>query len=92
MGKEVAPGSFKMEQAPSQDNAEGKVLASYLVKDAAPKGEMKQAIVKMVEKAQKEAADEVDSEHASRAAQKVAQEYFRTMAKENGAKPVDAPK
>jgi hypothetical protein len=33
----------------------------------------------LITKAQKEAADEVDSEHANRAAQKVAQEYFRTM-------------
>ena len=77
--KTVSPFDIKMEQSPSQDDEKGRILASYLVKDKADPGTQRMQIQEMVKKAEKEAADEVDSEHANRAAQKVAQEYFRTM-------------
>jgi hypothetical protein len=80
--KTVQPFGVKEEQSPSQDDENGKILASYLVKDKADPGKQKVMIQKLVAKAQKDAPDEVDSEHASRAAQKVAEEYFRTMAKD----------
>jgi hypothetical protein len=57
------------------------------VKDKADPGKHRMLMQKLVAKAHQEAADEVDSEHASRAAQKVAEEYFRTMAKEGPASP-----
>jgi hypothetical protein len=77
--KEVAPFGVRMEQSPSEDDENGKILASYLVKDKAEAGQQKMKMQALITKAQKEATDEVDSEHANRAAQKVAQEYFRTM-------------
>jgi hypothetical protein len=77
--KTVSPFDIKMEQSPSQEDEKGRILASYLVKDKADPGVQRMQIQEMVKKAEKEAADEVDSEHANRAAQKVAQEYFRTM-------------
>jgi Fe-S-cluster formation regulator IscX/YfhJ len=80
--KTVQPFGIKEEQSPSQDDENGKILASYLVKDKAEPGVQKMMMQKMVAKAEKEATDEVDSEHANRAAQKVAQEYFRTMSKD----------
>ena len=80
--KAVQPFGIKEEQSPSQDDENGKILASYLVKDKADPGVQKMMMQKMVAKAEKEATDEVDSEHANRAAQKVAQEYFRTMSKD----------
>ena len=51
---------------------------------AAP-GVQKMSMQDVVKKAQAEMTDEVDTEHANRAAQKVAQEYFRVMQE-------DAPK
>jgi hypothetical protein len=83
--KSVQPFGIKEEQSPSQDDENGKILASYLVKDKAEPGVQKMMMQKMVAKAEKEATDEVDSEHANRAAQKVAQEYFRTMTKDGPA-------
>jgi hypothetical protein len=80
--KAVQPFGVKEEQSPSQDDENGKILASYLVKDKADPGAQRMMMQKLVEKAQKDATDEVDSEHANRAAQKVAQEYFRTMAQD----------
>jgi len=81
-GKAVQPFGVKEEQSPSQDDENGKILASYLVKDKADPGAQRMMIQKLAQKAQKEATDEVDTEHANRAAQKVAQEYFRTMAQD----------
>jgi hypothetical protein len=81
--KEITPFGTKFEQSQSQEEEKGKVLASYMVKDQALKGESKAQMAKIIADAQKEAADEVDSEHANRQAQKVAQEYFRTMEKES---------
>jgi hypothetical protein len=85
--KSVQPFGVKQEQSPSQEDENGKILASYLVKDKADPGKQRMLMQKLVAKAHQEAADEVDSEHASRAAQKVAEEYFRTMAKEGPASP-----
>jgi hypothetical protein len=78
-GKATSPFGVKMEQSPSQDNEKGRVLASYLVKDKADPGKMRMAMQEVEKAAKNEATDEVDAEHANRAAQKVAQEYFRTM-------------
>ena len=66
----------------SQDDENGKILASYMVKDKADPGVQKMTMQEIVKKAQNETTDEVDTEHANRAAQKVAQEYFRTMEKD----------
>jgi hypothetical protein len=85
--KNAQPFGVKQVQSPSQDDENGKILASYLVKDKADPGKQKMLIQKLVAKAHQEAADEVDSEHASRAAQKVAEEYFRTMEKEGTSPP-----
>ena len=81
--REIAPFGTKYEQSQSQEEEKGKILASYMVKDQALKGESKAAMAKIIADAQREAADEVDAEHANRQAQKVAQEYFRTMEKES---------
>jgi uncharacterized protein YlbG (UPF0298 family) len=74
-----------MEQSQSQDDEKGRILASYMVKDKADPGVQKMSMQEVVKKAQAEMTDEVDTEHANRAAQKVAQEYFRVMQE-------DAPK
>jgi hypothetical protein len=83
--KAVSPFGVKMEQSPSQDDEKGRILASYMVKDKADPGVQKMSMQEVVKKAQAEMTDEVDTEHANRAAQKVAQEYFRVMQQ-------DAPK
>jgi hypothetical protein len=82
MGKNAQPFGVEQVQSPSQDDENGKILASYLVKDKADPGKQKMMIEKLIAKAHQDAPDEVDSEHASRAAQKVAEEYFRTMEKD----------
>jgi hypothetical protein len=84
-GKQSAPYGVKMEQSQSQDDEKGRILASYMVKDKADPGVQKMSMQDVVRKAQAEMTDEVDTEHANRAAQKVAQEYFRVMQE-------DAPK
>jgi hypothetical protein len=83
--KAPAPYGVKMEQSQSQDDEKGRILASYMVKDKADPGVQKMSMQEVVKKAQAEMTDEVDTEHANRAAQKVAQEYFRVMQE-------DAPK
>jgi hypothetical protein len=83
--KSVAPFGTKYEQDTSQDDEKGKILASYMVRDKADPGVQKMTMQEVVKKAQNEMTDEVDTEHANRAAQKVAQEYFRVIEK-------DAPK
>jgi hypothetical protein len=85
--KQTTPYGTKMEQSPSQEDEKGRILASYLVKDKADPGTQKMALQDIAKKAQDEATDEVDSEHANRAAQKVAQEYFRTMTEDAPATP-----
>ena len=80
--KATVPFGSKMEQSPSQDNDKGRILASYMVKDKADPGVQRMMMQELIKKAQNEATDEVDSEHANRSAQKVAQEYFRTMAQD----------
>jgi len=84
-GKSVSPFNVKMEQSPSQENEHGRILASYLVKDKADPGKQTMAMQELEKHATDQATDEIDSEHANRAAQKVAQEYFRTMVKESKA-------
>lgn len=81
-GKDTTPFGVKMEQSPSQDDENGKVLASYLVKDKADPGVQKMMMQQLEKKAANAPTDEVDNEHASKAAQKVAQEYFRTIVNE----------
>ncbi len=83
--KATSPFGIKMEQSPSQDNEKGRNLATFMVKDQADPGVQRAQMQKIAKKALDEAPDEIDNEHASRAAQKAAQEYFRTMAE-------DAPK
>jgi hypothetical protein len=83
--KSVTPFGVTPEQSPSQDDEKGRILASYMVRDKADPGVQKMTMQEVVKKAQNEMTDEVDTEHANRAAQKVAQEYFRVMEK-------DAPK
>ena len=84
--KNVQPFGVKEEQSPSQDDESGRILASYLVKDKADPGQQRMMMQKIAQQAQKEATDEIDTEHANRAAQKVAQEYFRTMTQDAPAK------
>jgi hypothetical protein len=83
--REMAPFAHKPEQSQSQEEEGGKILARYMVKDQALKGESKQQMQKVASDALKEAADEVESEHANRQAQNVAKKYFSTMAQEGGA-------
>jgi hypothetical protein len=71
-----------MEQSPSQDNDKGRILASYMVKDKADPGVQRMIMQELAKKADDQATDEIDSEHANRAAQKAAREYFRTMSQE----------
>jgi hypothetical protein len=82
--KETSPFGTKSEQSPSKEDENGRILARYMVKDQALKGEQKMQMAKVVADAQKEAADEVDSEHASRQSREVAKKYFGTMSEESG--------
>lgn len=80
--KNTSPFGVKMEQSPSQENEKGRILASYMVKDKADPGTQRMVMQELAKKAEKEAPDEIDTEHASKSAQKVAQEYFRTMSQD----------
>ncbi len=76
--RENAPFAVKHENAPSVDNGKGRILASSLIKDNAPKGEAKAELQNVMQAAEKDAADEVEEDRVSRQARNVVQEYFQT--------------
>jgi len=90
--KQQAPFAVKKEVSQSQDNEEGKILASNFIKDNKPiKGDSKLSLQDVARSAQKEQTDEVDNERVSRAAQKVVREYFKSMEDDAAAAPSTAP-
>lgn len=90
--KQQAPFAVKKEVSQSQDNEEGKILASNFIKDNKPiRGESKLSLQEIARSAQKEQTDEVDNERVSRSAQKVVREYFKSMEDDAAAAPSTAP-
>jgi hypothetical protein len=80
--RENAPFAVKHENAPSKDNGKGRILASSLIKDNAPKGEAKAELQNIMSNGPKDAADEVEEERVSRQARNVVQEYFQTKSED----------
>jgi len=86
-----APFGVKQQVSPTQDNGTGRILAINTIKDNNPnKGKSTISMKEAAEAAQKEAADEVDSERISKAAQNAVKNYFNSMEKEASA-PAPAP-
>ncbi len=79
---EAAPFTVKTEFAPTQDQKEGQILASYFVKAGSIKGESKAELQQIVANIDKENTDEVDQDRIPRAAAAAVKEYFGTMGKD----------
>jgi hypothetical protein len=74
-----APGSFVQEHSPSQDDPEGRTLASHYVKADSEKGESRAELKEMARNAETQETDDVDQERVSRQAQEVVKGYFQSM-------------
>jgi hypothetical protein len=75
-----SPYGVKDEVSASEDNEEGRILATTLIKDREGlKGESKEQLKEVLEMAEAEATDEVDQERVSRQAQKAVKDYFGSM-------------
>jgi len=76
-----APGTFKPEYSPSQDQEKGKVLASTFVKADALKGESKAQLQQVLNDPtrQPDQTDEIDQQRISRQDQEVVKDYFRAI-------------
>lgn len=94
--KAQAPYDIKKEVSKSQDNKDGRLLASMLIKDNKPiKGSSTADLKEVAAAAEQEAADEVDTDRVGRGAQNVVKEYFGSLSKDQPApadKPVEEPK
>ncbi len=79
-GRSPAPFTIKQEHAPSATSEEGKLLASFLVKDPQGlKGESKETLKNVVAAAEAQAVDEVQTERVSRQAREAVKNYFGAM-------------
>lgn len=85
--KAPAPFGVREEFAPSQENPQGRVLASTLVRAAALKGESRAELREALQASSKQASDEIDRDRVSRAAQRVVRDYFNSMQKAAEAPP-----
>ncbi len=87
-GKVQAPFQVKKEVSPSQDDENGKILASNYIKDNKPiRGESKVSLRDVARAATDEKSDEIDDERISRSAQKVVREYFSSMEHDDATTP-----
>lgn len=77
--KEFAPFTTKEEKSPSQDQENGKILASQLVKASALKGESKEQMKAVVAAGQQEKPDEVEQDRVPRNSMKAVKDYFKSM-------------
>lgn len=76
-----APFTVKQEHAPSHNQEDGRLLASFLVKDPeGMKGESRQRLRQVVESAQSQATDEVETERVSRQSRQAVRSYFGSLA------------
>jgi hypothetical protein len=77
--------------SPSQDNPNGRILASTLVKAGALRGEKRAALRDVAVAAQQDAPNEVDQDRVSRQAQSAVKEYFRSMEEDGGTPAASGP-
>lgn len=78
-----APFTVKQEHAPSHNQEDGRLLASFLVKDPeGMKGESRQRLRQVVESAQSQATDEVETERVSRQSRQAVRSYFGSLAED----------
>jgi len=90
--KQQAPYGVKRENAPSQNNKDGRLLASLYIKDNKPiKGASTAELKEVAAAAEQEAADEVDTDRVGRGAQNVVKDYFGSLSKEEPVKEEPAP-
>jgi len=89
--KTAAPYTVKQVMSPSQDNPNGRILASTLVKAGALRGEKRAALRDVAVAAQQDAPDEVDQDRVSRQAQSAVKEYFRSMEEDGGTPAASGP-
>jgi len=75
-----APHTIKQEHAPSQNQENGQLLASFLVKDPQGiTGESKQQLKEIVAAAESQATDEVETERVSRQSRQAVKNYFGSL-------------
>ncbi len=84
MGIAMAPATFKQELDPSQDNANGKILASRYVKAGIDPGKSTADLRDVATSAQKDAPDDIDQDHVPREAQQAEKDYFSAMQAQDG--------
>jgi hypothetical protein len=78
--KNQAPYGVKQEIDPSQDDPNGRILASNFIKDLNPdRGTSTQTLKEVAERALNEQTDEVDQERISRQAASAVREYFKSI-------------
>lgn len=80
--KAWAPYALKQEKSPSQDNPDGRILASTLVKADALKGESKEQLKAVVASGQQEQPDEVEQDRVPRSSARAVKDYFGAMEKD----------
>jgi hypothetical protein len=78
---EFAPAGFTPEHSPSQDQENGKILASTFVKAEAIKGESKAQLKELLSQdaRQPDQTDEIDQQRISRQDQEVVKKYFEAI-------------
>lgn len=78
--KAPAPFAVKQEIDPSQDDPNGRILASQFIKDLNPdRGNSTQTLKEVAERAVNEQTDEIDQERVSRQAASAVREYFKSI-------------
>ena len=84
---------MKKEVSPSQDDENGKILASNYIKDNKPiRGSSSMSLRDVACSAVNDKTDEIDDERISRSAQRVVREYFSSMEHDDEAfTPTTAP-
>ena len=77
----VAPAPFgvKQELSPSENQEDGRLLASYYIKSEAVVGESTAGLQEVAESALQNQTDEVDQQRIGRQAQGAVKKYFQTM-------------
>jgi hypothetical protein len=84
MGIAMAPATFKQELDPSQDNENGKILASRYVKAGIDPGLSTAGLRDAAASAEKDAPDDIDQDHVPREAQQAEKDYFSAMQAQDG--------
>ena len=84
MGIAMAPATFKQELDPSQDNANGRILASRLSRAESIRANRRPICGVWPPAPRKECADDIDQDHVPREAQQAEKDYSSAMQAQDG--------